>query len=102
MAMAKVTEHPDETVAATLGGLAKTLVIHGDVAGALAACAEPAHHRTTAPSQPGASCTANAPHVDTAGIGNDRGVQGNLPKGLAKKPVERKRRYTKQRKAKLT
>ena len=40
MAMTKVTEHPDETVAATLGGLAKTLVIHGDVAGALAACAE--------------------------------------------------------------
>ena len=36
----KATEHPDETVAATLGGLAKTLVIHGDVAGALAACAE--------------------------------------------------------------
>ena len=36
----KATEHPDETVAATLGGLAKTLVIHGDVVGALAACAE--------------------------------------------------------------
>ena len=34
------TEHPDETVAATLGGLAKTLVIHNDVAGALAACSE--------------------------------------------------------------
>ena len=40
MAMTKVTEHPDETVAATLGGLAKTLVIHRDVAGALAACSE--------------------------------------------------------------
>ena len=34
------TEHPDETVAATLGGLAKALVIHGDVTGALAACFE--------------------------------------------------------------
>ena len=40
IAMTEATEHPDESVAATLGGLAKTLVIHGDVAGALAACAE--------------------------------------------------------------
>ena len=39
-AMVKATEHPDETVATTLGGLAKKLVIHGDVAGALASCAE--------------------------------------------------------------
>ena len=39
-AMVAVSEHPDETTAATLGGLAKTLVIHNDVAGALAACAE--------------------------------------------------------------
>ena len=34
------TEHTDETVATTLGGLAKTLVIHNDVAGTLAACSE--------------------------------------------------------------
>ena len=34
------TEHPDENVAATLGGLAKALLLNGDVAGALAACAE--------------------------------------------------------------
>ena len=39
-ATAEATEHPDENVAATLGGLAKALLLHGDVAGALAACSE--------------------------------------------------------------
>ena len=40
MARSEVTEHSDETVATTLGGLAKALVLHGDAPGALSACAE--------------------------------------------------------------
>ena len=40
MAQSEVTEHSDETVATTLGGLAKALVLHGDAPGALSACAE--------------------------------------------------------------
>ena len=35
-----VSEHPDETVAATLGEVAKALVLHGDAPGALTACAQ--------------------------------------------------------------
>ena len=39
-ATAAAIDHPDETVATTLGGLAKALVLHGNVPGALSACAE--------------------------------------------------------------
>ena len=34
------SKHSDETVSATLGGLSKALVLHGDTSGALLACAE--------------------------------------------------------------
>ena len=39
-AIALTIEHTEEEVADTLGGLAKTLLMHGDVEGALAVCAE--------------------------------------------------------------
>ena len=34
------TEHADEDVSATLGGIARALVLHGEVAGALEACSQ--------------------------------------------------------------
>ena len=39
-AITAASEHSDGDVAATLGGLSKALVMHGDVDGAIAACAE--------------------------------------------------------------
>ena len=39
-ATTKAAEHPHTTVATTLGGLSKALVLHGDVLGTLLACAE--------------------------------------------------------------
>ena len=40
LATEQAVEHPDATVATTLGSLSKALVLHGDMTGALSACAE--------------------------------------------------------------
>ena len=66
-AKAKSFNHNDEDVASTLGGLAKLMVLHGDIPSALTTCAEwlgTTSHATTRANAQGAYCNLLKRHGD--------------------------------------